>query len=51
MRVICIRIKYIYIKIEECVAVSGNDSHSLVLANTSVKESLIPFVVDDAELG
>ena len=29
----------------------GNGSPSLVLANSSVKESLVPFVVHDAEHG
>ena len=33
------------------MAVSENGSHSIVLANSFVKESLVPFVVHDAELG
>ena len=40
-----------FILIETCVAVSENGSHSIVLANSFVKESLVPFVVQDAELG
>ena len=40
-----------FILIKTCLAISENGCHSLVLANSFVKESLVPFVVHDAELG
>ena len=40
-----------FILIETSAAVSENGSHNLVLANSFTMELLVPFVIQDAELG